>query len=223
MQIVADVHERRSGVPDALTELGYDVRRRSLRTGDYRIDDLALIERKSVRDLHLSLIRGRLWPQIGRLRRAAPWRYLLIEGESLYAGPVAPEAIRGVVITIDELGIGVIRSSDAADSAAWIARIALRRRGATRQVDRPHYAQRPQRDSHGTPSERALAAADGVSTVTARILLGHFGCLTNVLLAEPDELRTVPGVGFARALAIHRLATSTSDSGASRNRRPRAT
>jgi DNA excision repair protein ERCC-4 len=148
---------------------------------------------------------------------------LLIEGESLYAGPLAPEAIRGALIAIDELGIAVIRSSDAADSATWIARIALRRRDATRRVDRPQYAQRPQRDLHGTPPERALAAANGVSTVTARKLLGHFGSLTNILLASPNELRRVPGVGASRALAIRELATSTSDSGISRNCERRAT
>jgi ERCC4-type nuclease len=142
VQIVADVQERRSGVPDAL------------------------IERKSVHDKHLSLVRGRPWPQIGRLRHAAAWRYLLIEGESLYTGPVAAEAIRGALITIDELGIGVIRASDAADAAARIARIALRRHGAPRR-DRPHYAQRPQRDTHGTPSERALAAVHTVATGTS--------------------------------------------------------
>jgi DNA excision repair protein ERCC-4 len=217
VDIVVDVHERRSGVPEALCNLGFDVRIKSLSTGDYAIDDLALIERKTVRGLHLSLIQGRLWPQVGRLRRAAPWRYLLVEGVSLYDGPLAAEAVRGLLITIDELGVAVIHAWDAADSAAWIARIAVRRRGSWRGVDRPAYAQRPQRDAHGTPPERALAAASGVSTVTARKLLDVFGSLTNVLLAPPEELRRVNGVGVHRALAIHQLATSPSDSGVSRN------
>ena len=180
----------------------------SLRTGDYAVDDPALIERKTTRDLHLTLIQGRLWPQIGRWRHAAAWRYLLVEGESLYSGPLSAEAIRGALITVDELGIGVIHARSAADSAAWIARIAVRRRGLPRRIDRPEYAQRPIRDIDGTPSERALAAAHGVSTVTARKLLGEFGSLTNVLLARPEELRRVPGVGIHRALAIHNLATS---------------
>jgi DNA excision repair protein ERCC-4 len=145
MHIVVDVHERPSGVPDALCDLGYDLQIKSLRSGDYAIDDLALIERKTVRGLHLSLVQGRLWPQVGRLRRAAPWRYLLVEGESLYDGPLTPEAVRGLLITIDELGIGVIHSRDPTDSAAWISRIAVRRRGDRRRIDRPQYAQRPQR------------------------------------------------------------------------------
>ena len=218
MHIVVDVHERPSGVPDALRDLGYDLQIKSLRTGDYAIDDLALIERKTVRGLHLSLVEGRLWPQVGRLRRAAPWRYLLVEGESLYDGPLTPEAVRGLLVTIDELGIAVIHSRDPADSAAWISRIAVRRRGDRRRIDRPHYAQRPQRDTYGTPPERALAAAAGVSTRTACSLLVEFGSLLDVLLARPEELRRVPGVGVRRSDAIHQLATSTSDSGVSRNR-----
>jgi ERCC4-type nuclease len=214
MRTVVDVHERRSGVPDALHDLGCDVQ---MRTADYAIDELALIERKTVRDLHLSLIRGRLWPQIGRLRRGAPWPYLLVEGRSFYEGPVKPEAIRGLLITVGELGVTVIHASDPADAAAWIARIGLRRRGRVRTVNRPAYAQRAQRAAHDAPPERALAAAAGVSTITARKLLGEFGSLRNVLLAEPGELQRVRGIGLHRALAIHELATGTSDSGTSRN------
>ena len=135
----------------------------------------------------------------------------------LFDGPLEPDAVRGLLVTVDELGIGVIHARDPTDSAAWIARIAVRRRGDRRVLDRPHYAQRPKRDPYGSPPERALAAAAGVSTVTARRLLVEFGSLTNVLLAEPEELRRVHGVGVHRAHSIHDLATSTSDSGVSRN------
>ncbi|HEU5362067.1 MAG TPA: ERCC4 domain-containing protein [Gaiellaceae bacterium] len=208
MEIVVDVHERRSGVPAALAAIGVDVRLRTLPVGDYAIDELALIERKSVTDLHVSLIQGRLWQQLGRLRRAAPWRYLLVEGKSVYDGPLPQSAVRGLMVAVDDLGVAVIRSLDHADSAAWIERIARRRRGESRRVDRPPYAQRPQRPAQVSPPERALAAAEGVSTVTARKLLEEFGSLTNVLLAPPDALQRVDGVGVQRAESIRRLAQS---------------
>ncbi|HET7128371.1 MAG TPA: ERCC4 domain-containing protein [Gaiellaceae bacterium] len=217
MKIVVDVDERQSGVPDALRDLGWTVDFEHLPTGDYAIDDLALIERKTVRGLHLTLIEGRLWSQIGRLRRAVPWPYLLLEGTSLYEDPLSPEAVRGLLISVGELGVTVIYACDAVDAAAWIARVALRRRGNVRNVNRPPYAQRAQRAALDPPPERALAAAAGVSTVTARRLLGEFGTLRDVLLAEPEELRRVRGVGLHRAIAIRELATSTSDSGVSRN------
>ena len=213
-----DVHERRSGVPDALCALGFDVHLQKLAAGDYAIDGVALIERKTVRGLHLALIDGRLWRQLGRIRRQAKWRYLVLEGHSIYDGPLKPSAVRGLAIAVDDLGISIVRSRDEADSAEWIARIAVRRRGGVRNVNRPAYAQRPQRDEDVFPPERALAAAPGVSTVTARKLLDEFGSLTDVLLAHPDELIRVEGIGVHRADAIHQLATSTSDSGVSRNR-----
>ncbi|HEX3805882.1 MAG TPA: ERCC4 domain-containing protein [Gaiellaceae bacterium] len=207
MQIVVDVHEPKP-MERTLRALGLDVLVMSLRAGDYMIDDVAVVERKTVRDLHLSVIQGRLWRQLSLIRRRAPWRYLLIEGQSMYDGPVSSEAIRGLVIAVDELGVCVVHSRDLQDSAAWLTRIARRRLGEHRTIDRPVYAQRPKREPGVSPPEQALSAAAGISTVTARTLLGRFGSLLEVLSAPPEELQRVPGVGANRAHAIHSLAQS---------------
>jgi ERCC4-type nuclease len=202
MQIVVDVHEPKAMATE-LRALGLEVGVTSLRAGDYLIGDTTIVERKTVRDLHLSIVRGRLWRQIGLIRRRAPWRYLLVEGHSMYDGPVASEAIRGLVIAVDELGVCVVHSSDLQDSAAWLTRIARRRLGEHRTIDRPIYAQRPKRQPRVSPPEQALSAAAGVSTITARI-----GSLLNVLNTPPEELQRVRGVGANRAQAIHSLAQS---------------
>jgi len=216
MDLTVDVHERRSGVPDALRRAGTPFAVTPLPVGDYRVGDV-LIERKTTLDLHRSLLKGRLWDQVGRLRQAAARRYVIIEGASAYQGPLRMETVRGLVLALDDLGVTVLRTATPEDSAAWIAALAKRQLGR-RSRDRPVYAQRPQRDPIVPAPERALAAAPGVSTVTARALLSEFGSLINVLLASQDDLRRIPGVGIHRARAIHELATSTSDSGASRNR-----
>jgi ERCC4-type nuclease len=206
MHVVVDRHERASGVPRELARLGVEIREAHLAAGDYAIGEFALVERKTTRGLHLSIHDGRFWAQVGRLRRGTQSAYLIVEGRSLYDGPLSEEAIRGLVLAINDLGVAVIRTSNAADSARWIRRILLRRI-APRLVNRPPYAQRPQAEAHVAPPERALAAAPGVSTKTARALLRRFGCLRDVLLAEPEELMTVTGVGRTRALSIHALAT----------------
>jgi ERCC4-type nuclease len=95
-------------------------------------------------------------------------------------------------------------SRDARDTAAWIRRIFERRVDARRNNRMPH-AQRPKRRDVAPPPERALSAAAGVSTVTAKAVLAHFGCLRDVLLAGPADLMSVPGVGPAKARAIHAL------------------
>jgi ERCC4-type nuclease len=56
--IVADVFEDGSGVPASLRRLGTQVVVKPLPAGDYKIAGGALVERKTVTDLHGSLARG---------------------------------------------------------------------------------------------------------------------------------------------------------------------
>src|SRR5438105_11297004 len=79
IEVTADVHELRSGVPKRLEELGVAVIRKRLPVGDYIVGNGAVVERKSALDLQNSLIKGRFWVQIGKLRSAATWPYLLVE------------------------------------------------------------------------------------------------------------------------------------------------
>jgi ERCC4-type nuclease len=206
IQLWFDIHERPSGVPRALHALGVEFSEAHLRAGDYVIGAVAAIERKTTRGLHLSVRGGQFWRQVGGLRGAAHWPYLLLEGISVYEGPLAEEAVRGILLAVADLGVTVVRSRDPAESARWIHRI-QQRRTYQRNVNRPPYAQRPQRDPDVSPPERALAAASGVSTTTARALLIEFGCLRDVLLASATDLQKVPGVGAKRADSIQALAT----------------
>jgi ERCC4-type nuclease len=63
--VTADVHEFASGVPNRLEKLGIEVTRTRLPVGDYIVGCGAVVERKTVRDLQDSLIKGRFWLQIG--------------------------------------------------------------------------------------------------------------------------------------------------------------
>jgi DNA excision repair protein ERCC-4 len=142
IRIVADVNERRSGVPKALAELGLCVELAPLLAGDYALCPETLVERKSVADLHSAIAKGSFWPQIGKLRRAARYPFFLVEGQDLDRGPIAPAAIRGVCLAVIEQGIRLIRTTDRSDTALWLHRLAVRRTAA--RHDRPAYAQRRQ-------------------------------------------------------------------------------
>ena len=102
IRIVADIHERVSGVPHQLRRLGVVLHEAHLPAGDYAVDETVLIERKTTHGLHLSVQDGRFWYQMGKLRRARGWPYLLIEGRSLYDGSIANEAIRGLVLAVSD-------------------------------------------------------------------------------------------------------------------------
>lgn len=193
VRIEVDVDEPKA-VDEELDRLGADVQRLRLPVGDYRADG-ALVERKTVRDLHLTLAAGRLWGQLGRLRAAEGSPYLLVEGESLDAGPLSPAAIRGALLAAGENGVTVVRSESKTDSALWLYRIACRTARHRGPRDRPLYAQRPK----GTTAEAVLAAIPDISTVTARALLARFGSIAAIVEATDAELSDVNGIGPIRA------------------------
>lgn len=195
--VVADVFERGSAVPAALLRLGARVMVEPLAAGDYRVPGGVLIERKTVADLHGSLARGRLWAQVGRIRDAASFPFLLVEGDDLDAGPKHPNAIRGALLAIADLGVAILRTRDPADSALWIHRLALRqaRRGTRAELSRGRAQLAP-------PGVSVLAAVPGISDRTARMLLERFGSVGGVLSAGPERWAEVAGIGSVRAHAL---------------------
>jgi ERCC4-type nuclease len=192
--VVVDTRERESRLLAALQRLEVPIERRRLGVGDY-LAGLAVVERKSVRDLHLSVINGTFWPQIGRLSRAERHPYLLVEGPDVDKGPLRPASVRGAILAVGELGIRVVRSATPDDSALWLKVLAGRDR--VRQRGPRVYARRV-----ATPAEAMLAAVPGISGVSARALLARFGSVAAVLDADPEEWLSVPGVGPRRARAL---------------------
>jgi ERCC4-type nuclease len=195
--IIADVFEDGSGVPASLQRLGAQVVVEPLAAGDYRISGGVLIERKTVADLHGSLGRGRLWSQIGRVRDTAVLPFLFVEGPDIDAGPRHPNAIRGCLLAIADLGIAVVRSRDPADTAVWLHRLAIRqqrRQRASTPVRR--------RREHPSPGLSVLRGVPGISDTTARALLERFGSVEGLLAAGPEQWADVNGVGQVRAHAL---------------------
>jgi ERCC4-type nuclease len=200
-RIVADVFERRSGVVEALRDRGVSVETRRLEAGDYALPGHVLVERKTVLDLHESIRHGRLWGQIGGIRRAARLPYFLVEGPTLDDGSLAPEAIRGACLAVIGQGIPLVRSADATDTACWLHLLAARVGDVRSGRDRPVYAQRL-RPPDELVREAMLAVVPGISVHGARALLGAFGSVAGVAAAGYDAWLAVPGIGPARASAL---------------------
>ena len=189
---------------ERLSELGAHVLRRPLRVGDYIVGAQTAVERKHVLDLHFSLADGRLWSQIGGIRRQYRSPYLLVEGGDLDRGPIAPSALRGALLAIMEQGVRVLRSDGLDDSALWLYRLAVRCQYRPVQRDRPPYALRPPAPAHDA-AEAMLAAVPGISVGSARALLARFGTVAALLAAEPEEWQSVAGIGPRRAKALHHV------------------
>lgn len=187
--VTADVFEDGSGVPSSLQRLGAQVVVEPLPAGDYRIDGGVLVERKTVADLHGSLARGRLWSQVGRVRDVGVLPFLFVEGDDLDAGPRHPNAIRGCLLAIADMGVAIVRTRDPDDTALWLHRLAIRQQ---------------RRRSGSRSAERLLRPLPGV-TALARALIDRFGSVQQLLVAGPERWADVDGVGPVRA---HALATA---------------
>jgi len=101
IRVLADVYERASGVPALLADAGVEVVVVRLAAGDSAVGSGGLVERKSVPDLHASIIGGRFWAQIGKLSTASAKACLLVEGRDLDDGSIHPNAIRGACVAAD--------------------------------------------------------------------------------------------------------------------------
>ena len=105
--ILADVGERRSGIPGVLGELGADVTFDVLAAGDYLVGSATLVERKSVEDLQRYVITGFLWRHHDKLRARGPRSCSLFQAPRL-DGRVSDHGIRGAVVSVLETGIPVV-------------------------------------------------------------------------------------------------------------------
>jgi ERCC4-type nuclease len=207
VRIIVDVHERQSGIADTLAELGAEIEIASLTAGDYAVGADTLVERKRVLDLHGAILKGRLWPQLGKLRTACAFPYLLIEGTDIDRGPLHQNAVRGACLAVIDQGIALLRSGYQRDSALWIYRLAVRCQEVEPAADRPAYAQRPRPKPGEETAEALLSAVPGVSTSCARALLARFGSVAGVVAAGPTEWLDVPGIGPERARALEETFT----------------
>lgn len=199
MRILADVGEQRSGVPDAIRELGADLVVESLRAGDYCVAPAVLVERKTVSDLHRSVATGRLWEQLLKLRADADRAWLLVEGPRLDEGPISAQGVRGAVLAVIETGIPVIWSASPRDSALWLLRLAARIRPAgapERWVMRA-----PRRHARSAPV-RILCEIPGISPRLASRLLETFGSVAAVACASEQDLMSLDGIGEVRARSL---------------------
>ena len=158
VKIIVDVHERQSGIAETLSELGAEIEVAPLPAGDYAVGADTLVERKRVLDLHAAILEGRLWPQLGTLRAACAFPYLLVEGTDIDRGPLHANAIRGACLAVIDLGIALLRTGYQRDSALWIHRLAVRCQELEPAAERRAYAQRP-RPKPGEETAEALLSA----------------------------------------------------------------
>lgn len=205
MRIVVDHRERPARVPELLArEPDVKLVEAVLSCGDYALGTRVGIERKTAEDFARSLVDGRLFPQMGAMRRRYVRPLLLLEG---LAGPrdvagVAWPALRGALVSVAvAFGVPVVHSTGPEETAALIAGIGrqLHRQfslGYVRAGYRPKGWRR-----------RALFILQGLPGIGPRraaALLTELGSVQAVVSADVATLAQVTGVGLRLAGGIRR-------------------
>ena len=209
-QVVVDDREWHSPTATSLRRLGsVQLAKKRLPVGDYVVDDLLTVERKTLPDLAASLCDGRLFRQAHRLHRSRRRTCLILVGSArdLRQIGVSREALQGALITLNLVfDLPVLRACDADEAARLIVTAAgqLRRRKCA-TVRR--YGKQP------TGTQRSqilmLAGARGIGPLRAEALLTRFGSPAGVARASLEELRSVDGVGPTVAAALHAVLHTT--------------
>ncbi|MEK6796997.1 MAG: ERCC4 domain-containing protein [Spirochaetota bacterium] len=203
IRIIADDRERGSGVIEKLrTYADASVSTARLITGDYRADNTILFERKTLRDLAMSIIDGRLFRQASRLAGSGVRPVMILEGmpKDLEGMNIARGSMQGALIAITVFyGIPVLRTIDAADTAHTIMLTARQSaRYASGALKRPGY--RPK----GEHARRLfiLQGIPGIGARRAELLLQRFGSIHKIVNASEAELMEIEGIaeGVARKM-----------------------
>ncbi len=186
------------GVPTAVTLLDH---------GDLQAvtddDALLVFERKTADDLLNSLKDNRLFNQLAGLTSLTRWAYLVITG-TLQRGPNDKlitdrgltgwnwAAIQGALLTVQELGVFVIQTTDARLESV-IAGLGKRNRNGTVRIPP---AKQP---AILSPGEAALASLPGVGLEKAAALIAYTGSAASALAYLTDlslnATEHVPGIG----------------------------
>lgn len=162
---------------------------------------LACMYQPAMQLLHL-MRRGEHLPLLMQLRDRSPWSYLLVDGYLRCTGAGKAEvngnatgfdwsAVQGLLLSIQELGIGVVTVQDIKHLGDTIYGLAKRDR-STRWV-------RPPREAlFVSPAEDLLLALPGIGDERCRAVLKYCGDNPAAALdALTDPRQDIPGIGPA--------------------------
>ena len=202
LKIIVDNREFKSLVVRELVKRKLMVEPQQLPVGDYIISERICIERKLVSDFLQSLIDGRLFAQLKRIKMAYQSTILLLEGEGLFTSrKINTSAIYGALVSIiSDFKIPIISTANAMESAELIRVMALRE-----QLEGKHIPEIRGEKHAMSLQERQRFILESLPNVSAKLalrLLEHFGNVKSVFQADLDALTEVKGIGKKTAKYI---------------------
>lgn len=199
-KVVADQRERNLELLEGLEKNRIDVTVKTLHVGDFVISDRVCVERKTIFDFESSVISGRLFDQIKRMKEHYAFPILIIEGDA-DDFRMKSKVINGTIASLYiDYGIVAMVSRGPETTAELIASIAKHEQdGTTRE---PSLKGGMRAHSHEQYQEYVIGNLPGVGAKLARALLKRFGSIREIADAEVEELMKVEKIGRIKAQRI---------------------
>ena len=207
INIIVDSRELGAVTTRELVRLGAHLKSETLAVGDFVLSDRVVIERKEVDDFASSIIDGRLFDQVIKLKEYER-SLIIVEGENpMGSGRVSPKAIFGAYASIlVDYNIPILWSPNPSYSAQLMLTIA--RREQTQQKRSPKIMPGPKPPTLEEQQEFIVASLPSIDRVRARNLLTALRTVERIFTASQEELKSVNGIGEKISEDIRRVLTS---------------
>ena len=202
MRIIIDVHEPIE-IYERLIREGIPVDRRKISPGDIIVGDIG-IERKTTYDFFNSLIKKRLFEQVGRLRDAYPKALIILEGDldQIYEYKNYRAYLGAMLSVAIDFDVPIIYSRDLLEttylvSSIWRKKVKEKPTGVVRY--KPKFMD---------DDEFKLYVLQGLPNIGPKLahrLLLRFKTIRNVFTSTVADLKDVEGIGEKKAKEIVRL------------------
>ena len=199
-KVIIDNRERNSEIIDGIEARGIDIEFRTAHVGDYIVSDRVCIERKTVNDFESSMMNGRLFDQIDRLREEYEMPILILEGDADYFR-LKSSVINGAIASLYiDYGIVALRTANPRETAELIASIAKQeQRGSARE---PSLKGGARAYTHEQFQEYIIGNLPGIGPKLGKALLKRFKSVRKIANASVDELMQVEKIGKKKADTI---------------------
>ena len=173
----------------------FEVRVTRLTLGDYLVDGRFLFERKTLPDLELAIVSGRLFTQALRLAATPLVPAIILEGTSrdIDGSGMTRESIQGALVTVTVfLGIPILRTRMPEETVRTML-FAARQANTIATGALPRHGYRPR----GKLARQLfiLQGLPGIGPSRARALLARFGSVEAAIKSSADDLRSIKGIG----------------------------
>ena len=204
--VIVDDRELVSRVTEFLSAAGANIQLERLISGDYRIGERILVERKTTRDFVDTLVERDLLGQIRVMAGSCIKPVLIIEGDDLYGQrDIHPNAIRGALAAIGiNFGVTIFTTGSPQETAELL--MVLSRRETEEGSPERGPALKHTYQGNAEALEAIIAAFPEIGLKHARSLLNAFGSVQGIINAEKEGLQQVAGIGAKKAERIYDLA-----------------